>query len=335
MKNFKKLMFFILFSNICLAQVIKGKVIDAETNLPVISASIYISGSSYGTVSNENGIFELDTRGVLQPQIIISTVNYNLITIENARDNVFYTVKLQPKVDQLKEVVVEVDKIPRALKMKYFKQFFIGDNEATSGFKILNEDDIYLYYNKKEQSLIASSDQSLKIYNKYLGYEIMYDLQGFEILFSNSDLKYGHPKQSYFAGTTYFKDVSKGKEKFKKRRKIAYLGSSMHFIQSLYQNKLKENEFRLFHKGFETNEALVFTRKDTLDYLILNYLKEKELAVTYKDLNNRTDIHFIVKQIAISKTGNFFPANSLLYNGFMTIHKNGLLLPLDYELPKD
>jgi hypothetical protein len=335
MCNFIKLGCCFFISNVCFSQIFKGKVIDAKTDLPVMSASIYINGSSFGTISNENGLFELDTKGVLQPIIMISTVNYNIAIIKNSSSNIFHTIKLQSKVEELKEVVLEIDKFSRALKMGYFKKYFIGDNEATSKFKILNEDDIHLFFNKKEKSLIASSDQSLKIYNEYLGYEILYDLQGFEILFSNDDLNHAHIKQSYFAGATYFKDVSKGKEKFKKRRKNAYLGSSMHFIQSLYQNKLKENDFRLFHKGFETNPDLVFTRIDTLDYVVLNYLKEKELVVIYKDLEKRTDIHFKEKQIAITKNGNFFPTTSLFYNGFMANNKNGLLLPLDYEFTKN
>ena len=100
----------------------------------------------------------------------------------------------------------------------------------------------------------------------------------------------------------------------------------------MYQNKITENNFRLFYKGFETNPDLVFNRIDTLDYVVLNYLKEKELVVIYKDLDKRTDIHFKEKQIAITKNGNFFPTISLFYNGFMANNKNGLLLPLDYEL---
>ena len=66
------------------SQTIKGKIIDAETLKPVSNASIYINGSSYGTISNDFGMFELDTKNVFQPQIIISTINYQTAFIENA-----------------------------------------------------------------------------------------------------------------------------------------------------------------------------------------------------------------------------------------------------------
>ncbi|MCX8473233.1 MAG: hypothetical protein ORN85_06250, partial [Sediminibacterium sp.] len=70
--------------------------------------------------------------------------------------------------------------------------------------------------------------------------------------------------------------------------------------------------------------------KDSLNLVYLHYKKKDELIVLYEN-NFRTDIYFLDKEIIISSEGNYYPPRALNFNGYMTRHKAGLLLPLDYK----
>ena len=311
-------------------QVIKGKVIDAENLSPIANASVYIDGSTIGTITNAEGYFEINTRGFYEPNIIISIINYHTANINKAGENFFYTVKLPPKVFELTTVIVESDKNHRNLMLKYFKENFIGQNEASSKFKIKNEDDLILNFDKENKTLYGSAFQALILINEYLGYEIKFDLQEFEIKFKNSSLKNGIIDEYYSSGTTFYKDISNGKNKYSKRRKKAYFGSTMHLFQSIYHNQTKENGFKFYYNKYEISLDSLFERKDSLNLVYLRYKKEDELIVLYEK-NFRTDIYFLDKEIIISSEGNYYPPRALNFNGYMTRHKAGLLLPLDYK----
>ena len=63
MKNFRALfiIFFLFSSFIINAQkgIIRGKITDAKTNEPVISANVIITNTTNGVVSDLDGVFEL------------------------------------------------------------------------------------------------------------------------------------------------------------------------------------------------------------------------------------------------------------------------------------
>jgi hypothetical protein len=56
------LIFLLLINSVCLfAQVITGKVIDAENNQPISGASVYLNGTQKGTTSNTDGVFDISS----------------------------------------------------------------------------------------------------------------------------------------------------------------------------------------------------------------------------------------------------------------------------------
>lgn len=58
---------------------VRGQLIDKETNEPVISASIGLKGKASGTISNEEGIFQLSVGK--DDQVMVSCLGYQLIGI--------------------------------------------------------------------------------------------------------------------------------------------------------------------------------------------------------------------------------------------------------------
>ncbi len=155
----------------------------------------------------------------------------------------------------LDEVVIFADDgMSRALKLKHFRQEFLGKTENGRSCKILNESDLILRFNSKNKQLTASSRKPLVIRNDNLKYLITFDIQDFYIDYSYVDLlleDFSVKMVSYF-GTSYYKnlDTLNTRRTIKKRDKT-YEGSTLHFMRALNSKNLDENNYQIFEKGFK------------------------------------------------------------------------------------
>ena len=134
--------------------------------------------------------------------------------------------------------------------MKIFKREFLGRTEAASKCRIVNTKDIILIYNSAEQTLTAYADVPIIIKNKFLGYEVAYNIVDFEIAFM-PEIMPGIPipmtKQVYYSGTSFFKELNtKTKEKILLNRENEFQGSLVHFMRSLASKRLNENKFQIY-----------------------------------------------------------------------------------------
>ena len=80
------------------------------------------------------------------------------------------------------------------------------------------------------------------IENNALGYNIIFQLEEFEVSFKQQSL--------LFAGYELVEDMSKNNEvpeKWKRKRLETYQGSLMHFMRSLYNNQLQQEGFNVKH----------------------------------------------------------------------------------------
>lgn len=105
MKNFCFLLFLLVWMTSSAQLVVRGKLTDRQTNEPVIAASIGIKGKASGTISNEEGVFQLSVAA--DDQIMVSCLGYQPMVIP-AHDfsadakNIF----LEPSEEKLEEVMV-------------------------------------------------------------------------------------------------------------------------------------------------------------------------------------------------------------------------------------
>ncbi len=113
MKNFSALIFILFsFSFSALAQkgIIKGKITDAKTNEPIISANVIITNTTIGVVSDLEGVFEFSG---LEPGLYSITVSYlgyssqtiSEIQVTNSRPAT-YDFQLDEDDEMTEEVVV-------------------------------------------------------------------------------------------------------------------------------------------------------------------------------------------------------------------------------------
>ncbi|MCK3685820.1 carboxypeptidase-like regulatory domain-containing protein [Maribellus sp. YY47] len=106
----KTIFSFIILANVALftfaqqgskvAHVLKGKVINAETNQPVSYTNIGLEGTLYGTASNEEGSFELKIpEDLASKKIFFSAVGFQnrLFPLSELSGKEFNVIKLRPQ----------------------------------------------------------------------------------------------------------------------------------------------------------------------------------------------------------------------------------------------
>ena len=106
------LFLFLLFNIATIAQInIAGKVVNDQTGSPVQGASVYFNNTSIGTNTNAAGQFSLQNSNVVNAELIISCVGYELLvfkigaaTIQNKN----FTFKLAVKEQQLRDVLIYI-----------------------------------------------------------------------------------------------------------------------------------------------------------------------------------------------------------------------------------
>lgn len=102
---------FLLIGNIAMAQqiTVKGFLKDTATNEAVASASIGVKNSALGTISNEEGIFQLTLPKTAE--VVIYSLGYKPVTLSAASfDSEIKTIVLEQNEELLEEVIVS--KIP-------------------------------------------------------------------------------------------------------------------------------------------------------------------------------------------------------------------------------
>lgn len=105
-------------STIAQTQVIKGQVVDATAEYPLIGASVIIVGTDpmVGTVTDLDGHFKLENVTIGRQTLAVQYIGYKSITIPNVLvtvgKEVILNIKLEESVEKLNEVVItsEADK---------------------------------------------------------------------------------------------------------------------------------------------------------------------------------------------------------------------------------
>lgn len=228
----------------CLAQAnfIQGRIVYGEGDSAVVNASVFITNTSRGTSSNQQGSFMLNDVPVGTYDLVVSCIGFEtqVYTYRAGQLPLKLKIQLAPKVQELATVVVEpLEKNGWAKWGKFFMENFIGTGTFSKNCIIENKETLRFRYSKKKNFLTVTADEPLKISNKALGYNIQYQLEGFGFDFKNNYLN--------FLGYSLFKEMSdKGpKNKQFKNRQESFNGSMVHFMKSLYQNQLLQEGFEV------------------------------------------------------------------------------------------
>jgi len=322
MKKLFAIVLFISISLIAYNQVIKGIIFDNKTNDKIYSASIYFSGTSVGTLSDQNGNFQLDVSKYPSMPLTISAIGYYSVTLKvfsNGKPNLVY---MNPKLFELNEVVVNAKSHSRERRenLTTFRNEFLGITGNAINCEITNEDDIRFKYSYDKDTLKAFALKPILIVNKALGYQITYYLDKFE---------YYKPGNSFFfMGNIIFSEDSTKKMFYDRKRKNAYLGSRMHFFRALWIDDLNSAGFTIKNPANETlsYKKIVFQQDNHTKYLKYH----GSLGISYYTKQPTSFIIFLKESVFFDANGYFEPYG-ISWEGEMSRDRVGDMLPYDYS----
>lgn len=262
MKRTLAVMAVIAFASLCIPVAIHGQntitgtVLDSLTQERLQYVTVYINGTTKGTVTDADGHFEL--KDVSYPAtVVFSFVGYKPQAHDIVRNPGHLSIELKPNID-LPEVVITGKKVKRK-DLTYFKSMFLGDDRWGRHATIRNENVIMIentYYTRKVavNDIGYEVDEKVSVFNAWASEPLIIDLPllGYVLYV---DLVYftvehiGGNTLCDMLGYFYYKPYTIGKESklvsFEKNRRQAYYNSSQHFLRSVYENRLEENGYIL------------------------------------------------------------------------------------------
>jgi CarboxypepD_reg-like domain len=255
-------LFFSIFSILSFGQInISGSLVNIKTKEPIAGANVFVSNTSYKTVSNTQGKFIFENLKIQKGELIVNALGYKVgvINIDGKTENPLLILLEQQVKDLDVVLVMSYDKDGYKKWGKLFNDGFIGTTPEAIDCSIKNTEALKFYYDKQQQQLSVIANEPLKIINKALGYEIDYTLESFEYNAKSKIL--------FYSGYPVFTEIQKGKRKMRKwdeKRNECYNGSIMHFMRALYRNKLTEEGFIVQKANKVLNEQKAEYKKELL-----------------------------------------------------------------------
>ena len=363
MKKISFLLTAILFSINLFSQSthysISGKVVDANTKLPLQAASVFAVNTTIGTATDTTGHFtlELPNGGY---DLVVTFTGYQsetkrITTADAADKNIVIEIKQKEK--ELQDVVIRSSNEVTDGWEKYgdfFLENFIGKTSNSKQCSFKNKEVLKFYFSKRKNRLKIMATAPLEIVNESLGYTIKYTLDSFTHEYNN--------QLSQYTGYPLFEEMQAvdeaQKEKWKTNRQAAYNGSILHFMRSLYHRQLAEEGFEIQLLVDQNGREEAFPVKNF--YGALNYAmddstqvveimpNQKEVAILYKneqpsplyleanpEASSKFElsvISFLPKEpIGIEQNGYYYDQNDITINSYWAWEKVGDMLPYDYK----
>jgi len=308
--------------------ILSGQVIDSKTSQPIPLAEIFISGTTKGCISDQNGYFNLKVP-FFPCTLVADHVSYDsfITALDGSKNNL--EILLKSTVVSIDEIKV-TGKSNRKRNLRFFYSHFIIKHK--NKIEILNDSVLYFKSDKKE--FIAYTNEPLIIINKILGYKTKLTIKKFQVTrakYPNGPrLKLKSPSGSDYLqilGVYYYEDLKTNSLQemltYKKNRRLRYFGSERHFLKSVYQGNSKQQGFQL--EIFPKNQNLKGIRKIEnfdLGFGGKNFFFDCDsIKVTYRFGKGRYPYNYSLQDQTSSPSSEV----STIYrsNAFFTLRENG------------
>ncbi|SFN14657.1 CarboxypepD_reg-like domain-containing protein [Paenimyroides ummariense] len=359
MKHFYVLIccFLSVFTN---AQTIKGVVVSADTGKPVEAASVFLDNTTIATETDAKGNFQINIPANNKNQLVVSAFAYEYFLVSDPGSTTDLKIRLKPEETVLQELVIDKNVFTRKQMLKAFKHFFIGNTKNAKRTKIVNENDLYFYFDTKTNQLSAHSDKPIVINNENLGYTIKFHLESFQVQFNYQTLDPKNYMNSNYFGYSLFSENEKSNKKIVANRNETYNNSSAAFFSDLTTANLENSDYLLAVNGLGVPVEEYFkvependgyklciikkpTRKrpDLSGVVIkggnLNSKLQKDTAeievpfvVFNKETKEQSQLYFQQNCVLIQKGGHLVNPNDVYFSGFFADLKTADMLPIDF-----
>jgi len=223
-------------------QSLRGKIVETTTQKPIAGASVFISNTSIGTISDNKGEFEITQLPSKEFELVVSFIGYEAYVqhITGTQQSPLL-ISLKQKENELQDVVVSTYEKDGWKKWgNFFLSSFIGTSAYAKDCVIKNYKTIRFKYSKKNNFISAHASEPLIIENKALGYHLKYEMIHFSYDFNTRYLMY--------AGFPFFTEMTGNKHRMRKwqeNREEVYTGSMMHFMRAMYRNTVDQAGFQM------------------------------------------------------------------------------------------
>lgn len=219
---------------------IKGTITN-ENDEPIELVNVYISGSTFGTVTNRSGVFLLTNIQPGKYDLILSHVNHEVtyLPIEvNTQSIDLGTIKLKEVAYDLTTVEVNQREDKKWKRyFKRFKNFLLGDHFKNRSIDI--PDSYNADFEVDGRIITEAYPFQVNIINTYTGYEIFYAVEKFQLDNKGPQFILGYPRF-----TPLQANDSDQEAKWEQNRFNAYKGSLRHFFKALITDELEANGFK-------------------------------------------------------------------------------------------
>ncbi|HPH86250.1 MAG TPA: carboxypeptidase-like regulatory domain-containing protein [Ferruginibacter sp.] len=340
---------------------VSGKIINAETKLPLQAASVFAQNTTFGTATDASGHFTLWLPNGGYDLVVtftgFQTETRRISTADENNKDIVIELKLKEKEMEAVSVVSTSEVKDGWEKYgNFFLEQFIGKTENSKYCSILNKEAIHFYFSKKRNRLKVLATEPIRIENAALGYQIKYTLDSFTHEYATQISLYtGYPLFEEKQATDETQKLT-----WQGARQKAYQGSILHFMRSVFQRRLKEEGFEVQYVVNINNRDSALRLKDF--YTALNYQKDDstqtveikpnqlQLGVIYtgekpapdylhENPNEPSNFQFSFlsflpnRSIIIEQNGYFFEQNDITINAYWTWDKVANLLPYDFTAP--
>ncbi|HVK96198.1 MAG TPA: carboxypeptidase-like regulatory domain-containing protein [Flavisolibacter sp.] len=354
LQYFLLLLFFVTSNYIYSQGNLSGQVVDAETQEPLIGASVFAQNTTRGTITDKEGNFSmyLNKGGY---EIIVSFTGYEnkKINLEMTTDR-FFNLQLQKADNSLSEVIIKSTNEVADGWEKYgdfFLKHFIGATPFADSCTLQNPQALKFLFYKRLNRLKVLATQPLLIENRSLGYNLRYQLDSFVHSY-NTDIN-SYRGQCLYTG---MEGDEQQQKMWSANRLKAYYGSRLHFLRSYYDSSLKQEGFNVdilassnrlnkfdrlvnpydsayyFFDDSTENAELWFPLKVSISYN--KKAPEKEYLQQYKlpkDVPIQISYVDFVDAIVINPNGYFSDQRSWINQGYWSWKNLADQLPYDYE----
>lgn len=338
--------------------VVKGKVIDKNTRQPLQGASVFAQNTTIGEASDSEGNFS----------IRLPEGGYSLVTTysgyetesmrinHSSSQNDSLVFELSPAEKALQEVTVAISTEVKDGWQKYgtfFMDNFIGQSKFAKQCVIKNPEVLHFYFSKKRNRLKVLAKEPLIVDNFALGYTLKFAIDSFT--------NYYDTKTNLFIGYPLFEEMQGDpvqQKTWNENRAIAYKGSLLELMRSIYSRTLQEDGFELqfvvnnngndFPIHLENLYGALNYKMDDSTRTVEFYPNQSEVAVIYKkaspekiymsmDSSAKKDFQLSTiifpkgEPFYIEPNGYFYDQEDITTNGYLGFKKTGDMLPYDYE----
>ena len=346
----------ILTTSVFAQQTISGKITDAETQLPIRHAEVFISGTTVGVITDTLGNFSIKVP-FLPCTLVADHVSYesHIQAIENSLQ---LNIELVPSNFSLDEVNISA-KNKRRRNLRYFYDHFLGESPEKT--RVLN--DSVLVFQRDKMQFSATSNEPLLVENNYLGYRIKVILEEFKVIVrdgpNGKQLALNSPnggdviqlKGYYYYEPLELEQPSKAVY-FTKNRRLAYHGSYRHFLKSIFDNEPGAQGYRISIFPEEQTAAFYHIENNELssqakEYIILadtlviyyrfdedDYPIPEEFLKDRFSYSQRKSVFYPVKAPFLIRSNGTSPNLNFVIDGAMDVTNFANSLPEDYMPPE-